>query len=123
MPTVLGAVLPTEQNVVQTTDATQTVLATVEVPDDTTLTLTVWVSAFRTGTEEVAGFQRRIVAKRFGGGGAALVDLPDEDFERLENSAWDVDVDVSGNNVEVKVTGEAAKTINWTSRHLAVFGS
>lgn len=120
-----GAIHPT--GAVQTTTATAASLWTLTLSDTFAYSIRVAVTARNTDGTERGSWVLVIPCYREGGG-AALANGGGAhlEFAATDNpAAWDVDADVSGNDVRVRVTGEAGKTINWVAdvTHQAVSGA
>jgi hypothetical protein len=109
------AVSGTETRALQTADATPVVLWSFVLADDTAY----WVDALVVARGTVAGengYQRRCVVSRRGGGSATLgvagsISLWTDE----EDLDWDAAFVVSGNELRLQVTGEAATIIDWSS--------
>lgn len=110
----------------QTTNATQTELfldgATASrratIASDTTWLFEIFVVARRTDADnESAGYKFQGVLDN-NAGTTALVGLVVKTIVAEDTSAWDATVEADNTNdaLVVKVTGEAAKTINWVAR-------
>ncbi len=103
---------------VQTTDATVTTIATYTLPDACIATFEAVVVARRPSNGDSAAFREALTVKRHGGGGATIVGgqtalmVPDADAGAL---TWAVTLDVNVNDMRVRVTGQAAATIEWRS--------
>ena len=41
----------------------------------------------------------------------------DSTFTRESDNGWNADIQVSGNNILLRVEGDAAQTVNWESTH------
>ena len=107
----------TYTSIATTTDATTTSVAVDTLEDNTVYDYDVVVRARRTDAGPENGrFWRKFLVYREAAGGATLgatIALPVAD-EQL-TMAGTVAVDVSGNDVRIRVTGEAAKTIAWVA--------
>lgn len=101
---------------VQTTDDTVTTLATYAVPDNAIVRVEVEIVARRPSNGDSAVYRRAVGVKRHGGGGATLVGAVQDAHTAEDVAGWDATLDVSGNDLRVRVTGEAAATIEWRSR-------
>lgn len=110
----------------QTTNATQTELfldgasasKRVTIASDTTWLFEVFIVARRTDADdESAGYKFQGVLDN-NAGTTALVGMVIKTVIAEDTSAWDVTVEADNTNdaLVVKVTGEAAKTINWVAR-------
>ncbi len=96
----------------QTTDATVTTILTVTIPDNSVVEVIVNVQARNQTTAEQAAYHVRHAARRRAAGSAALLGtIAKDSFE--EDATWDVATAVSGNDLLIQVTGEAAQTIDW----------
>lgn len=108
------AIVGTEPGAVQTTDATPAVIWSLTLADNTAY----WVDALVVARGTAAsqnGYQRRCVVSRrgagaaLGGAGSVSIWTDEDDLD------WDVEFVVSGNDLRLQVTGEAATTIDWSS--------
>lgn len=99
---------------VQTVDATPTPLFSQPV----SLTSSVSIFAQVMGVQDAYGFAIFGTANgcaRRVGGGAVLVGIPIVPQDNDSGGAPRIDIDVSGNNLRLLVTGEAATTYNWSA--------
>lgn len=99
-----------------TTDATTTTCGTYTVPTSSACMVQAKIIG-RTAGAVVGTFWRHIAAQR-GGGGAVIVGAETQvTTDQLDAGAllWTAVLDVSGNDVRVRVTGAAATTIEWIS--------
>lgn len=107
---------------VQTTDATETTLLTFTLPVDSIADYTAHILAYEPATEDAAYYTLRGGWMREGGGTAAvpggspLVRSSDDTEDQAD---WDGTADLNGGDFRLRVTGEAAKTIEW-SAHLEI---
>jgi hypothetical protein len=103
--------------IVTTTDATVTTILSITLAATECLLIVADTVAQRTDTTaDVAGYTRRAVVRREAAGAASLVSTVDTiglDKESAGSVTWDATIDVSGNDVRVRVMGQAAKTVNW----------
>jgi hypothetical protein len=97
---------------IQTTNATQTTLATLAIPDNSLVVVQAFVGAKRPANATSAFFSKQRVFYRNGGNVTAVAAQSDLGSE-LGGTTWLVDLNASGTNVLVQVTGAAATTINW----------
>lgn len=107
-----------------TTTATPTTTTTIPIPLNDVLILDTNASAIRTdgGGTESFGYQlistfknvAGVVTETAPGGSAQLI------FNEAGSATWNVTYVISGSNVLVTVTGEAAKTISWKTLTIAV---
>lgn len=101
----------------QTTDATTATVFSWPLADDTVYLVEVAVAARRTDAAGRWTGKRRATVYRAGGGGATLEGSAEVVGTDVANGiAPTVTIDVSSNDVRVRVTGEAAKTIKWKPR-------
>lgn len=101
---------------VTTTDATVTTLATIPVPASTTLGVTGYVVARRTGgsagtAEDGAYYRVETVYKNAAGTATAIGTTVTAIGE--SQAAWDVTVSQSGGNVLIQVTGAVDNNVTW----------
>ncbi len=105
-------------NTVQTTNADQTTIATIPIPDDTVVLIEVRVLGRRTNGVARAAYIRRFAVFREAAGVATLEGAVDTPFSRESEGAWGVVGDVDGgNNARVRVFGAIGHDINWKSFH------
>jgi hypothetical protein len=106
-----------KRGTVQTTDATQTNVLTYALLDASVYSITAYVTA-RDSSGNCKMFHRAICAKRSGGGATLVGNVMSlvADQGEAASTAWACTVDVSGNDVRVRVTGQAATTIDWLGR-------
>lgn len=102
---------------VYTTDATVTTLKTFAVPVSTTLLVSGYVVARRTGgaagsAEDGAAYRVEFAAKN-AAGTAALIAAATVTVVGESQAGWDVTVAASGGNILVKVTGAANNNASW----------
>lgn len=110
----------------QTTDATATELragsalgARLLMPVDTTWAFSIMVVARRTDADnESAAFKIEGAIDRNTAASPNLVAAVTKTVIARDSAAWDVTVQADGTNsaLQIQVTGEAAKTINWVAR-------
>ncbi len=105
---------------VSTTDATATSLVDEPLPDNSVSLFVAHITARRTNGADQAGYIRRTVVHREAGGGAAIINPIDTELTRETTGPWDATIDVSGNNVRVRVTGTAGHNINWRCEFFTV---
>ncbi len=104
-------------NTVTTTDATTTTIATIAIPDDTAVLIEVKGLARRTDAADRAAYLKAALVYRESAGSATLEGSVQSLMAVESDTNWDLDIQVSGNNALIKVTGAAAKTINWRTTH------
>jgi hypothetical protein len=97
---------------VQTTDATVTTCGTYTVPTNSACQVEARVIG-RTAGAVVGTFRNILNAQRAAGGAGAVGAEGVILVERDGGVLWTVALDVSGNDVRVRVTGAAATTIEW----------
>lgn len=98
---------------VQTTDATVTTIATyTTLANERAIDMRVRVWSREAATDDSAKYVIEALFNRDGGG---VVTSKDENFISVfeDQPAWDVTFNISGSDIQVQVTGEAAKTIEW----------
>lgn len=99
---------------VQTTDATVTTIATIPTSSDRGYVVRAMVVGTRvTGTNETGAYEV-ICTFENDAGTLTQVSTDTQPHVKEDTAAWDVTINPSGTNILVQVTGEAAKTINWT---------
>lgn len=98
----------------QTTDATPLDLATIPMEAGESLVIEVSISGRRTATDDAASYLIGAGAMRGAAGGAAVngVTLVVA-RETLGATTWDAAIVASGNDIIIRVTGQAAATIDW----------
>mgnify|MGYP000930141934 CR=1 FL=1 len=108
---------------IETTDATVTTAATFTTTGTKAWLITATVigrrSAGGTGTDYAAVFIRRAVVQQISGAADFLGEVIDV-HTATANAAWDADLDVTGTDMRVRVTGAASTTITWNV-HLEVW--
>jgi len=111
-------------NAVQTTDATVTTVASFTLADNTVYWFEATIIGRDTSGTDRAFYIRSTLAYRQSAGSATLGALQTIVTDET-NAAWDATLDVSTNDVRVRVTGAVATTINWacTLRYQGVSGN
>lgn len=99
---------------VQTTNATPTTVATIAVPDFTSMTIEFYAQPKKVGAANRATHFRRQRVYRQGGGPTTWGTSPEDIGTDANGETWTTDFSISGNNVLCRVTGQAATTIDWT---------
>jgi hypothetical protein len=109
---------------VQTTDATVTNIFTTTIPSDSVLRITAMVLAHQTSDGDTATLSRSATFKSNSGTVAQVGTTSDLGVHAdAGGSTWAVTIDVSSNTVRVRVTGQAATTIDWKAYiQLAIYG-
>lgn len=105
---------------VQTTDATETVLASIAIPATTRMLATCYVGgrqhAGSAGTVgDGATYIRTFDAKRESGSATLVTNQSDFTSEDLAAILFNLDVESNGNNIELRVTGQVDKNIAWSA--------
>ena len=104
----------------QTTDATLTAMTTMVLPDDSTWAFEVLIVARRTDADnESAGYKiSGVIDRNTGVATTALVAAITKTVLGEDTAAWDVDAiaNAASGGLQIQVTGEAAKAINWVAR-------
>jgi len=72
------------------------------------------------GSAHRASYVRRALVYRRSTGGAAIQGSVSAEWSEESDPAWDCTIDVSGNDVRVRVTGSVGDTVNWAGRIEAV---
>jgi len=102
------------QNRITTTNATQTVLHTINMEDNSVYFVEAKVAARATGVINTgAGYVRRATYRRYAGGAAQLIGAVQDDFTAESNTAWDCTLTTSTSYIQVQVTGSANTPITW----------
>lgn len=102
-----------DNQTVQTTDATVTTIATYNtLANERAINLKAIVWARETATDDSAKY---VIETLFNRDGASAVTSKDETFIYTyeDQAAWNVTFNISSQAIQVQVTGEAAKTIEW----------
>lgn len=103
----------TDDQTVQTTDATVTTIATYStLLDNMAVSMQAYVWAYEPATGDSAKY---VIESLFRRDGSSVVTSKDENFVSIyeDQPAWDVTFNISAQDIQVQVTGEAAKTIEW----------
>jgi hypothetical protein len=100
---------------VQTTDATQTTLQTITIPTDEERIITIRVRAHEDATDDSFWYVSTVGVKNVGGTVSLIGSESVQTGGDAGAAAWLVDINASGANALVQVTGEIAHTINWTT--------
>jgi len=100
---------------VQTTDATVTTVDSFTLAEGKTYLVEATVVA-KEGDTNRATYVRRACVYRPAAGSATLEGSVQDSLTIESEAAWDCTIDVSGNDARVRVTGEAATTINWACK-------
>lgn len=102
---------------VQTTDDTQTDLFTVDIDEEQMLTIKGFINGFRDDYSECIGGD--FVASFFRGtaGDVTVAGVPIININESSSGSpsFTIEADIGTQTVNIKVTGEVAKTFNWTA--------
>lgn len=102
-----------EKGTVETSDATPTVLDSYPLEDNATTHIEVFVTAYQTsGPSDGVTWVLRAAWRRTG---PAVTHLGATSSDQQGSAAWFAALTPNGTNIEVRVTGEAGKTIRWRS--------
>lgn len=103
--------------VTATTDATPTTAFSQALSDDTTYTFKASVTARRTDSPGDHGtFEQEVCVRRESAGAATIVGDIFQARALRTDSSMEICWEVSGNDVQLKVTGVSGKTIEWQPR-------
>jgi len=102
---------------VATTNATQTTLATITIPANTTVFIRATVVARRTGgtagtAEDGAGYEMTAAVKNVSGT-ATLIGAVAALATHEDQAGWDATIDVTGATARIRVTGAADNNVDW----------
>lgn len=98
---------------IQTTDDTETTVDSVPLEDNSVVLLNIRVIAVESDGSDRGAYIKTATAYR-DGGGAIIQGSVVAQHEEVSDSNWIVDIDASGNDARVRVTGSIGETINWT---------
>jgi len=105
---------------VQTSSTTTTTAGSFTVPDETLCSFDVVVTyARRTNVTKAARYKRSVSYRRTSGGAPTIVGSLETGTDQETTAADDVTIDVSSNDVRVRVTAADADNRNWTA-HIVV---
>lgn len=102
---------------VQTTDGTVTTCGSYTLADETSVFVTAIVFGRQASSTNANAYLLVAAVKRESAGGATQITgspIQERTFE--DAGTWDAVIDVSSNDVRIRVTGVAATTINWDAR-------
>jgi hypothetical protein len=108
---------------VQTTDDTQTTLATISVSASSCVTVKGSLSAAQSDFSNGVGGDYIITARRTGAGSATIVGVATNNVQSSSAATFTCDVDAGTNSIRVRVTGVAATTYNWKTTYQTVVQS
>ena len=99
---------------IQTTDATETALFTFDASTltDYIIHVSATVMAFVSGGGNGAGYESSATFKN-DSGTVSIIGSTTDHHNAEDTAGWDVQIESSGTNILVNVTGQAATTINW----------
>ena len=103
----------------QTTDNSNVVIATIPVVDPSTVTLTAIASARQSGGSGRAGYRRRAMFYR-DGGGATIQGGIQTNFTRESIAGWNFTFQTNANDIEIIVNGNGGQTVDWVVRYQIV---
>lgn len=102
-----------DETTLTTTTVTQQTIDSITLDDDSVYHATAIVKAFEDGVNR-ASYNLEVTAYR-DGGNATLQGGVSSLHTSESEAAWDATFTVSGNDLHISVTGEAATTIGWTA--------
>lgn len=104
---------------VQTTDATVTTLASISVAEGRMITVKGMVNGLRSTFAEAIGGSFMTVFRRGTGGNVVIVGAPEVHYSEDSSGSpiFNLDADTSTQTARIRVTGEAAKTFNWSVKY------
>jgi len=114
----IGGMNITAQAIVTTNDATVTTCGSLTLADNTLYQISamiVGVDTTNTPADQWAGYELKGTFYRTNAGGATQLGATTSAHTSETDAAWDATFDVNGNDVRIRVTGEAAKNVNWKS--------
>lgn len=103
---------------VQTTDGTTTTCGTYTLPTATVINITAFIEAYSSAAGDAKVFQVTGGIERIAGGAVILGSILNLITAQGTAGAttWTATMDVSGNDVRVRVTGAVATTVDWMAR-------
>jgi hypothetical protein len=101
------------RSTVTTTDASETTIESRTLTEGKAYIVEAHIVACQGADLNRAAYVRRACVYRASGGSAALQGSVQDGLTIESESAWDVDIDVNGNDVRVRVTGAAEMTVVW----------
>ena len=99
----------------QTTDATVTSLGTATLTVSRSYQLEAIILAEQSDESQTNTWKLRATLRRKAAGAAELIGTFVVEYSELEDVVWVAIIDVSSNDVRIRVTGEGSTTINWKS--------
>ena len=114
----IGGTLPVSTNIrhtstVSTSDATQTSILTLALPDESAWSINTQIVGKDSATTNRAAYLQHALIYRDAGGGATLQGSVTNISTIESNAAWDGIVKVSSNSAQVAVTGAAGVNVSW----------
>ncbi len=100
----------------QTTDGNVATAATYTPADGKAVTVRATVVARQSDGTKAAGYVRQATFRRAGGTTTQIGTTTTIGTDHEDTASWDATLDASGTAVRARVTGETAKTIDWTVR-------
>ena len=101
---------------IRTIDATQTNLATVNIPNNSGKYIRAAVKGVLSDGTKMVDADLIRGYKNASGSVSALSDFPTSSHWESDDAAYSIDFVISGTSVIIKVTGKAGETINWHCR-------
>ena len=98
---------------VTTTDATPTIVATLQTEADRVYHVYARAVAIETQDHDEAACYTRVAAFYNDGGVLAQISTTEAPFTKETNAAWNCELLAAGTVIQSRVTGAAATTINW----------
>ena len=105
----------TQDDTVQTTDATVTNLGTFTPAVSTAYTVEALVTGKKSGDTQMAGYKLLAMFRKNGAGTITQVGTTLVVGQNEDDAAWDATLDGSAGDIRLRVTGVAATTIDWAS--------
>jgi hypothetical protein len=99
---------------ITTTDATVTTVFSTAVPTDVSCKASVKVSAFEPATGDSRSWELEYHLQN-DSGTASIVLIAERGYEVAGSTTWVAECDISGTTFRLRVTGEAAHTIDWNA--------
>lgn len=96
-----------------TTNATQTVAATIETFNDRCYVVEAVILATETDDHDEVASYGRVATFRNDGGTLTQVGTTTSLWTHEDTGGWDVDFNVNGENIEIRVTGAASTNVSW----------
>jgi len=104
----------TNTSTLTTTDETESNIYFFGNDDDSVYIVESQIAAVQAGGAERASYYLRGVFYRTGGGNTTQQGATEAVATSIESDgAWDANIDASGTNVRIRVTGDAANSVYW----------